>query len=172
MPKGLPKSLSRGETVRQSIIKKRIAVNTTVTVSATGAAIGFGSAVLEGLPECYIGLLGAVGRFSFSGSGSDANLVDTWSGDFGVGTTPADDATITGNDVDVLPSTPIGAATAEVIATQLAANAGTDLIDNTSGTRELNLNLLIDAANITDDESVDITVEGTLELVFITLGDD
>lgn len=173
MGKGLPRSLSRGPALRQDVVKRTISLDgKTVTVSATGSAVGFGSLAVEGLEEGNILLLGAVGNVGFAGSGSDANLTDTWSGDFGVGTTPADDATISGTDVDLLPSTAIGAATSEVIAATRAANATQAILDNTAGDLEINLNLLIDAANIVDDESVTITLSGTLHLVYSVLGDD
>lgn len=175
MSKGLPRSLARGAAQRQEIVKTSIAVqDLVVTVSATGAAIGFGSAVLAGLPQGNILFLGAVAYLELAGSGADANLTDTWSGDFGIGTTPADDATITAGDVDIIPSTPVGPAVAEVSPFTRGAQAasGMALFDNTDGSLELNLNVLIDAANITDDESVDLTVNGALHIAYIVLGDD
>lgn len=173
MGKGLPYSTSRGHAQKQELIRRDIALDgKVVTVSATGSAVGFGSVVVEGLPEGNILLLGAVGNVGFAGSGSDDNLTDTWSGDFGLGTTPASDATISGADEDILPETAIGAAVSEVIAATRAVNATQAMLDNTANDLELNLNLLIDAANIADDESVDITLSGTLHLVYIVLGDD
>lgn len=172
MTKGLPRSLSRGPALQDEITKLTIPVNATVTVSATGAAVGFGSAVLRGLPEGNILLLGIVANLAFAGSGADANLTDTWSGNFGIGTTPADDATITAADVDILDSQAIGPATAEAIARARFAEAAQGILDNTDGSGEMNLNLLIAAADITDDTSVDITVTGELHVAYITLGDD
>ena len=176
MGKGLKRSMSQlpepadGGAAGTQVIK--INVNETVTVSSTGAAIGFGTAVIQGLPEAAMFLIGAIGRLAFAGSGSDANLTDTWSGDFGIGTTPIDDATITSGDEDLIPETEIGPATGEAIAQVVAVNPGIDFVDNTSGTREININLLIDAANIADDTSVDITVTGELWLAYVSLGDD
>lgn len=176
MGKGLPRSMARGEPLRQEIIRQTIAVrDATVTVSATGAAIGFGSAVIGDLPEGNLLFLGAVAYMQFSGSGADANLVDTWAGDFGIGTTPAGDATITDGDVDIIQSTALAAAVDEVGArtrgTSLAADCG-EIHDNTDGSLELNLNVLIDAASITNDESVDLTANGELQLAYIMLLDD
>jgi hypothetical protein len=172
MGKGLPRSMSRGDKIRQELVKETITVSGTVTVSATGAAIGYGSLVISGLPQGNILFLGAAAYIGLAGSGSDANLADTWSGDYGIGTTPADDATITGTDVDIIPSTAVGAATAEVIAETRGVNSTQAMFDNTDGSLELNLNVLIDAANITDDESVDLTASGKLALAYIVLLDD
>lgn len=176
MGKGLSRSMSRGAPLRQEIIKQTITVrDVEVTVSATGSAIGFGSAVIGDMPEGNILFLGAVAYMQLSGSGSDANLVDDFEGDFGIGTTPADDATITAGDVDIIQSTALPAATAEVgvrtRGTSLPADAG-EIHDNTDGSLELNLNVLVDAADITDDESVVLTANGELQLVYVMLLDD
>ena len=165
--------MSRGAPQRQEIIKDTVVVrDATVTVTATGSAIGFGSAVIGDFPEGNILFLGAVGYLSFAGSGSDANLTDTWSGDFGVGTTPAADATITGGDVDIVGSTAIGPATGEAIARTRGVNASQAILDNTDGSLEINLNVLIDAANIGDNQSVDLTVNGEVFVSYVMLGDD
>jgi hypothetical protein len=176
MGKGLPRSTGRGGPLRQEIIRQTIAVrDVEVTVDATGAAIGFGSAVIGDLPEGNVLFLGAVAYMQFSGSGADANLTADWEGDFGIGTTPAGDATITNGDVDVIQSTALAAATDEVgprtRGTSLAADCG-EIHDNTDGSLELNLNVLVDAADITDDESVVLTANGELQLTYIMLLDD
>ena len=176
MSKGLQRSLARGPRATANIIKERINLEgRTVAVSATGAAVGFGSSVIHDFPEGNILLLGIAGTVGFAGSGADANLTDTWSGDFGVGTTPAADATITGTDVDIIASQGIGAAVAEVIAAARFAEAHGDaagLFDNTDGSLEVNMNVLIDAANIVDDETVTLTLSGSLDVAYIVLGDD
>lgn len=172
--KGLPYSRSRGRKLDQAAVKDRIDLSgRTVTVTATGSAIGFGSAVISDFPEGNILLLGIAGSIGFTGSGSDADLSDTWSGDFGIGSTPASDATISGADVDMIASTAIGAASSEAIALARYAEAhGDTILDNTDGSLEVNLNLLIDAADITDDASVEITLSGALDLCYVVLYDD
>lgn len=173
MGKGLPRSLKNAGVEQNSVRKLTIPLDdVVVTVSATGSAIGFGSAVIRGLPEGNVQLIGAVAFVGLSGSGSDANLAATWSGDYGIGTTPASDATISGTDVNIIGSTAIGPATAEAIAPVRAANDTPAIFDNTDGSLELNLNVLVDAANIVDDESVDLTASGYLSLAYVVLGDD
>ncbi len=178
--KGLPRSLSRGAPLAAgggAVRKLNISLDgLSVSVSSTGAAIGFGSAVVRGLPEGNIQILGAVlSNFSLAGSGADANLGDTWDGDFGIGTTPADDATITAGDVDLLPSTALGAATAEVSPTLTRTVGVTPTmipIDNTDASLEMNLNVLIDAADIVDDQTVVLTASGLLSISYMVIGDD
>ncbi len=171
MSKGLPRSLSRGKALQQAVTKIQIEIDHTVTVTATGSAIGFGSVVLGGLPEAHLKIMSAAIAVQFTGPTS-ADLTDTYDGDFGVGSTPAGDATITGSDVDFISSTALGAATAEV-SPLLTVPDGVDLVlDNTDGSLELNLNLLIDAANIVDDAVVAMTARGVLEVVLVTMLDD
>lgn len=174
MTKGLARSLSRGNALAQPITKQAIAFeDLTVTVSATGAAAGFGSAVVADFPEGNILFLGAVAYVAFAGSGSDANLVDTWNGDYSMATAPLADAAIDADaERNVIYTSAIGPAGSEVISQVRGEKGGVTVFDNTDGSLEINLNLTIDAADITDDQSVDITASGVLHLAYIVLGDD
>lgn len=169
--KGLPRSLTRGGN-KQPVRRLDLKFNSVAISVAGTTGVGFGSAVIGDLPEGNILLLGAVAYATFTGPTSAA-LVDTFDGDYGIGSTPADDATITNGDVDIIQSTALGAATAEVSprarGTSAAATAGV-ILDNTDGSLELNLNLLIDDANISG--TVAMTATGVLHLSYIVLGDD
>lgn len=173
MAKGLPRSLSRGEPQRQEIIKQTFTVrNVTLTVDgATG--VGFGSVVIGDLPKGNILLLGAVAYMQFTGPTS-AQLSDTWNGDYGIGTTPAGDATITAGDVDMIQSTAVGPAVAEASprtrGISLNADAG-EIHDNTDNSLEINLNLLVDDADISAN-GIAMTVNGELTLLYSVLMDD
>ena len=172
MGKGLPRSLARGAPQRQDIIRQVVKIDRTVAVTATGAAVGFGTGVIGDLPEGNILFLGAVCYLQLSGSGSDANLDATWDGDFSVGTAPTADVTLSGAEVDIIGSTALGAATAEVSPRVRAVNATQAMLDNTDGSLELNLNVLIDAANIVDGATVNLTARGTLQLAYVVMLDD
>lgn len=172
MGKGLPRSLARGAPQRQNIIRQVVKINHTVAVTAAGVAVGFGTSVIGDLPEGNILFLGAVGYLQLSGSGADANLDATWDGDFSVGTAPTADVTLSGAEIDILPSTALGAATAEVSPLVRAVNATQAMFDNTDGSLELNLNVLIDAANIVDGATVNLTARGTLQLAYVVMLDD
>lgn len=173
--KGLIRSLKRGgHLTKQNVTRHKIVLKDLVcNVSATGAAVGIGSVVAGDIPEGNVLLLGATGYLQFAGpSGGSTNLVDTWEGDVAVGSVADSDGSHSGGEVDMLPSTAIGPATSEAIARTRLTNATQVMLDNTDGSLEVNLNLIIDAADITDDQNVDITVNGEIELCYIVLGDD
>ena len=169
--KGLPRSLSRSAAGSggsgKTVPIKDLAIRTS---GATG--VGFGTAVIRGLPEGNILLLGAVAYLQFTAL--DAGTLATFDGDFSIGTAPTADGTLSGAEVDIVPSTPIGAATAGVSpmvrATNTVAVAGT-IYDNSDGSLELNLNLLLDDASVSADDQ-DFTVSGVLSLSYVVLGDD
>lgn len=177
MGKGLPRSHTRGQFAggagpKGGIIK--VPEGTTMTITgATGN--GWGTAVIGDFPAGNILLLGCVGYLQFAGSGSDADLADDWEGDYAVGTTPTADATLAGTDANVVPSTALAAATAEVSpktrGTQADGALAGQVFDNTDGSLELNVNLSIDDADIAGDDSV-ITVTGELHIAYQVLGDD
>lgn len=169
--KGLPRSLSRGPKARRATVVERLTLNEVLTFTgATGVAV-FATKALTGLPEGNILLLGAVSNLTFTGPTS-ADLADDFQGDYGIGTTAASDATITGADVDLIGSTQIPAATAEVSANVRATNATQAIIDNTTGAGAINLNVLLDADEVANTKAVDITVTGTVDIAYIVLGDD
>jgi len=169
--KGLQRSLSRAPAARKDTNVARLTLATPLTfLGATGVAV-MATAALAGLPEGNILLLGAVSNLTFTGPTS-ADLLDDFQGDYGLGTTPATDATITGADVDLIASTVIPAATAEVSANVRGTNATQVIIDNTDGTAEINLNVLLAVGEVTNGVSVVITVSGTVDIAYIVLGDD
>lgn len=172
MSKGLPRSMSRGQPQAQEVVKQTIEINKTLDVTATTTAVGFGTTVIGDLPAGNILLLGAVIYLQLSGSGSDADLAATWDGDFSVGTTATADVTLSGTDVDIIASSALGAATAEVSPRIRAVNVTQAMLDNTDGSMELNLNVLIDAANIVDDSTVTLTAVGILQLLYSVMLDD
>lgn len=171
MTKGLPRSLAHANPMREAVTKIRLPINHAISVTATGVAIGFGSVVLGGLPEAYLKVLSVAIKVQFTGPTS-ANLTDTFDGDFGVGTTPASDATITAGDVNLISSTALGVAASEVSPILTVANGVDLVVDNTANDLEINLNLLIDAASITDGATVAIMAEGVIEIVLVTMLDD
>lgn len=172
MGKGLPRSMGKGPEIQQEIIKKSISLNgKTITTTNGDTAVGYGTLVLQGLPQGNIKLLGCVCNIATLTKGS-ANIVDAFDGDFGVGTTPADDATITGTDVNIIPSTALQQGVSGVSSANRGVSTATQevIIDNTAGTGEINLNLLIDDADISDDDT--LTLTGDFHIAYIVLGDD
>lgn len=174
--KGLPRSTGRGASnaQRQDVIKQVIKFKNVAILVDGATGVGFGSAVIGDLPQGNILLLGAVAYVQVDSAGGQAGLGDTWSGDYSIGTAPTADATLSGAEIDIVGSTAIGPAVAEDAprtrgVSVTATNAA--VLDNTDGSLELNLNLLIDDADISADD-VALTLTGELYLVYVALGDD
>jgi len=175
MGKGYPRGHTRGAFVggasKSGLIQ--VPAGTTITVDASSGA-GWGTVVMGDFPAGNILFLGAVSYLQFSGTGSDADLDATWEGDYSIGTTPTADNTLATTEIDIVVSTALAAATAEVSPKTRAISANGDtgeIHDNTDGSLELNVNLLIDDANIAGVDSV-ITVTGELYIHYVVLGDD
>lgn len=175
MVKGLKRSLERGQfsgaTPTGGVAVLKVRDGTLTVDGATG--VGFGSLVIGDFPQGNILIHGAVAYMTFVGPTS-ADLDDDWEGDYGIGTTPAGDATLSTTDINIVSSTAIAAATAEASPRTRATSAVADLdhiVDNTDGSLEVNLSLLIDDANIGAD-GIDMTVDGELYLEYSILGDD
>ena len=172
MGKGLPRSLARSSAVSAIATKKiSISLNEELTFTGDSGNAVDQTAVISDFPEGNILLLGAVANLTFTGPGS-ANLADDFQGDYGIGTTPADDNTISAGDVNIIGSTAIPAASGEVSANVRATNATAAILDNTDGSLEINLNVLLDADEVTDAEDVVVTVTGTVDIIYGVLGDD
>ncbi len=178
MAKGLPRSHKHANKSIAPIVKDVIVIkNKTVTLTEdAGGQPAWATLQVGDFPEGNILFLGAVSYFQFSGTGSDGDLVDTWEGDYGVGTTPSTDDTtpLATTKEDIIATVAIAAATAEVSPKTRSVSADGEagvLYDNTDGSLELNLNVLVDAADITGDDSV-LTISGELYIAYIVLGDD
>jgi hypothetical protein len=170
MGKGLPRSTSRQNAATSPIQKQLFRVNNRVLAVANGAP-GFGTVVIGDFPEGNILFLGAIAYLQFSTA--DADVTATFDGDYSVGITPTADNVLSTTDADIIPSTPLGAATGKL--SPVVRGASTDalgggILDNTDGSLELNLNLLIDDAAISG--AADFTVNGYVQASFIVLGDD
>jgi hypothetical protein len=168
--KGLPRSL-RNNLSLQAVVKQVIKVNALAISVAGTSGVGWGTAVLGDLPAGNILLLGAASYLQFTSA--DADIQATYDGDYSVGTTATADATLSGTDVNVIPSTALGAATGGVSPVVRGASSGGamgTILDNTDGSLELNLNLLIDDANVSG--TADMTASGYVVIAYTVLGDD
>jgi hypothetical protein len=167
--KGLPRSMARAQAGRVStpIVKQSIPLVARALNVADGAP-GWGTVVIGDVPEGNILLLGAVAYLRFTTV--DADVIATFDGDFSIGSTPTADNAIAGTDADIIASTPMGAATGKVSPLVRATNATQSILDNTDGSLEVNLNVLIDDASISG--AAPFTVDGVVILSYVILGDD
>ncbi len=173
MGKGNPRAHKRAN-VNQGVQKKRIKISAVPIVIDGATGVGWGTVPIGDFPEGNIHFISAVAYLSVVGAGGQAGLSDTWAGDFGIGTTPASDGTITGADVDIIPSTALAAATAEVSPRTRGASlaaAPIAILDNTTGSLEINASVLVDDADISADTML-ATLEGELDIAYMVLGDD
>jgi hypothetical protein len=177
MTQGLARELARVPFGQEFGFRRyRVPVrNKVVNVAAAGAGVGFGTVVLAGLPQGYLLYAGGVAQLGFSTA--DTDVVAAFEGQFSIGTTPDADGTLATTEIDLIAATDITAASRVVPGTighhaNSSGASSLQLIDNSAGTAELNLNVTIDAADITDAEDADLTVNGYVDLVFCIVGDD
>lgn len=171
--KGLLRSLSRNP-ARQDVIKQAIRVKNVPLVATGAAGVGWATAVVGDFPQGNILLLGAVAYLQFSKNtvAGAAGVQDTFDGDYSLGTTPTADNALAGTEANIVPSTPLGAATAGVSpVVRGASTTPPGMLDNTDDSLEINVNLLIDDANISADAQ-NLLVSGVIYVSYVVLGDD
>lgn len=145
----------------------RVHKHVSVPVVVDGATgVGFGSAVLEPLPVGKI--LGLATVATITVTAGESGMTATWQGDVSLGTTAADDGTLTAGDVDIIASTALGAATAGVSPTVSAENATPAIIDNSAGDLAVRINLLVDDAAI-DEDGVECVVDVEIGMAYVQL---
>lgn len=173
MGKGLPRSTRRNVT-QQTLVRGRFPFRA-LALTVTGATgVGWAAAVPGDFPQGNIYIAAAVSYVQFTKAASATGVQDTFDGDYAIGTTPTADATLSGTDANIIPSSPLGPATSGVSPVARGASSGGavgTILDNTDGSLELNLNLLIDDANISADSQA-VTATGYIEVLYAVLGDD
>lgn len=169
--KGLQRSMARGPRADQPVVKRRIPFDKSLSFTGITDTVVHQQAVIGGLPAGNLLLLGAVAYLTLQGPTS-ANLTNDFEGDYSVGSAPNADTSLSGTDVDIVGSQAIAAATAELSPTVRGVNATQAILDNTDGAMELNLNVLLDANEVTNAQVVAIRARGVLEIAYIVLGDD
>jgi hypothetical protein len=142
--------------------------STPVTVAnVTGAS--FGGLKLYDFPEGRIMIVGGTASFSFDWSASDIGAAG--SGDFSLGTTISADATLGGTDVDIMASTAMLDPFVSGVGTGSGALVNNTAFDGTGTAKDLNLNIIIDDADVADAASDIVYVTGTITVKWDFLGD-
>lgn len=146
------------------------------TGNTTGAS--FGSAKFYDFPAGRIQIHGCTANFTQitfnTEAGSNGDIAGGGSGDYSIGSTATADATLSGTDVDILPST----AMLDPFVTGVGrSNAGSALaattqLDGTSTAIDAILNVIIDDADVADGAANDIVYfTGTVTITWANLGD-
>jgi hypothetical protein len=166
--KGMPRSLARAPksaSVRRMTIPIR---NLNVATTDAGAAGAWGTAVLGGMPEGIILILGTVAHLSFTKT--TAGITDTFVATVAVGTSPTADGTLNGTEIDILAAAAQSAAVAGVSPVSLAANSTAQMVDNTDKSKEFNLNVTVpDAASSANSA---LKANGVIHVAYVVMGDD
>jgi len=155
--------------VRQGLLSGpyRIQVNHLISTAAAGAGVGIGTKILDTFPKGRITVLSVSANIKFTKM--DANLIATWSANWGLGTVADVDGTLSGTDQDLIAVTAIGAAVGGVIPGTRIVNTTSQVVNNDAGTVRINLNLAPAAASITDATAAVVKAEGFVELILATL---
>lgn len=156
-----------GNVVRKTVLSL---TDVPVTVGNT-TGISFGGSKIYDFPAGRILLLGAtINGITFDLTSEDnvTPIATTHGGDVSIGTTAPTDGTLTGTDVDIIPSTSIDPISAGITGAALAASAQ---FDGTSTAKDAFLNILIDDSDVADGASDVILVSGTVTLHWMNLGD-
>lgn len=171
MGKGLPRSLS-GAKGKNALKVMHVSLAGVMSVSATSTAVGFGTKVIGDFPEGNILFLGAVANVKFTAPDTTP-LIAAFAGDYSIGTVPTGDNDLADSgEANIISSTEI---LADTSVTPLHRGSGSTLaiFDNTDGSLELNLNVLIDASSIADDGTeAALAISGDAWIAYAVLGDD
>lgn len=172
MGKGLSRSLTRGSKATQEIVKQVVPFAASL-ISSGATGVGFGSAVIAGLPEGNILILGCVAYAQVSKDtvAGAAGTLDAFTGSYSIGSAATADATLSGFEIDVIAAQALAAATAGVSPMTRAIGPTQSIIDNTDSSKNLNFNLLLDDASVSADTQ-HMKVTGSLYIAYIVLGDD
>lgn len=148
-------------------------VNTPIPLTDEAGVVAYGGLKVADLPAGNILFLGAVADLAVTKSSAGVN--DDWDGDIGLGTvTASNNATLTGTEQDLIPSTATpqavaGATTGDCYSTSTEAPK---VFDGTSAAVDVYLNVLV------DDGDQDVTgtpcnliFNGTIKLSYLNLGD-
>jgi hypothetical protein len=162
------KATEMGGEVRRTLLKLTACQVSSVTVTT---AVGFGGVKLYDWHPCRLWILGVTAYFDVITFG--ANILANGSGDYSLGTTITLDATLATTEVDLLPSSamldPFASSVGRSnVGTALAANVA---FDGTSTAKDLNLNVLVDAAAQSDDTTAIVSFTGEILVTWMDLGD-
>jgi len=142
--------------------------STPVTVANTTGS-SFGGVKLYDFPVGRILIHGVTANLSFNWAGT--GIVATGSGDFSMGTAVTADATLDGTNVDLLPSTGLLDPFVAGVGTGKGALAASAHFDGTTTAIDAFLNLIIDDADVSDEDSSIVLVSGSVTITWTNLGD-
>ncbi len=163
--------ISSAPLLNKEVVRETITItDLAISVSATGSNTGFGAVKIGDFPAGNILRLGTIANIGFDGSAAAPDLSLTWDGFYSLGTQATTDADLSDpGDVDVTVAATVPVAVNGVAAANRARSIYTSLepFNNSSSTVGVYVNLLVDNADIADDSTVEIKVNGWVELAYI-----
>ncbi len=171
MGKGLPYSRSRGIPTVVPIIKKTLIIDHLIPSLTVTTSNGNGGVLIGKFEEGNILFLGAISNISFIGP-ITGDLVDTWSGAYGMGTLISTTG-LGGDTINIINDSTFGPAVAEIVPEIRGESVlGSTTYDNTDNDLGIYLNLRVTGVDQVDDTTVQIRAKGRLYLLYSVLGDD
>jgi hypothetical protein len=150
-------------------------VNMPVSVVSVTTGNGVGGTKLYDLPAGRILFLGAMGEVSISvATAKQADFTDaTPEGDIGLGTLAPANADALGTDAtdDDLCTAVTFTMSSYAHASRNLISEATQQMDGTGTPKDIFLNVLVDAADIDDDVTTEVLINGTILFHYINLGD-
>jgi hypothetical protein len=147
--------------------------NTPIPLVDEAAVVAYGGLKVWDAPEGAFLFHGATANLAVTKSSAGVN--DDWDGDFGLGTaTAGNDATLSGTEEDLIPSTatPQAVAGATTATGQSTATEGGAIFDGTTTAKDVYLNVLVDDADHdVTSTPCNLIMNGTIELYYTNLGD-
>lgn len=172
MAKGLPRSGKKGGASAPLMRIEKPLDGLSIAITDPGGANGYGNADSKlRFPEGNILILGMLAYCQFFSV--SAGLTAGWSGAVALGTSATSDATINGNEINLLPLTTLNAATAKlspIVKMASSSSINGTIIDNTNNDVVPYLNFSIDDATLSAGST--LTAKGFIIALVSVLGDD
>lgn len=155
-------------TESRSAIHKTVLTLTNVKVNIASSGVGFGHTDIYNFPAGLINILGAVMDLTVNNVGG-AEISDTAAVVAAIGTVnAADDATLTSTEANIIPSTAYTLVGGTKQASGVATSGG--LFDGHTAAIVAKLNMAVPDADRSDNAE-DLTVNGTITIVWTNVGD-
>jgi hypothetical protein len=170
---GFPKALGKFYDHLDGTMCKSVISFTDEAFALTDAAgvVAYAGKKVFDFPAGVILIHGALANLAVTKSSAGVN--DTFDGDFSVGTvTASNNATLTGTEADVIPSTATPQAVSGATTAKGFNSADIAPLDGTATAQDLFLNFVVDDADhdVTTTPA-NLVVNGTLTIVWTNLGD-
>lgn len=144
--------------------------DTPIVLADNAGVVAFGSLKIFDFPQGSVVIQGATANLAVTKTSAGVNA--TWNGDFGVGTTAADNTnTLSSTEQNIIPTTPTPAAVAGVTSAKGRSTASVTL-DGTTTAVDAYINFLVDDANQdVTTTPCNLILNGTVTILWANMGD-